>query len=350
MHKPTYTNEQLAQLRQIADPLADQIVAHFFSQGRAPEFAQLMAGAHQADWPAEVPAFLAQTAQLPPWADPELMARGCRFFEQRTQAIMSLLGFLSLPYCYAAADGAQVLYRSGRIVADTQRRLAETAQFVLEVTDPLAFGPGGEGFVAVRKVRLMHAAVRYHIGQSGRWDAGLGQPINQEDMAGTNLAFSFIVIRGLRKVGIAVDHQDALAYLHLWKVVGWLMGVQTDLLPDDERAAATLDQLIASRHFRKSAVGTELTAALIQAINETFRDLPQGRLPGFVPAYFRFLLGDRVADLLGIAPATWFAGKLVQTFNLVQSVQGGSGISRTEMIENIKRQYGKINFNVPEKI
>ncbi len=349
MNQPAFfTTDQLAQARQECDPLADELIAYFFDQGQAATLQQLMAGA--GEWPEAAQAFLARTSALPPWAEPALLDQASQFFDRHAQAIMSLLGFLSLPYCYAAADGAQVLYRSGRIQADTQRRLAETAQFVLEACGPGAFGPAGEGLAAVRKVRLMHAAVRYHVRKSGRWEARFGPPINQEDMAGTNLAFSFIILRGLRKVGIAVDRADADAYLHLWNVVGWLMGVRDDLLPANERVAATLDQLIASRHFRKSEVGTTLTAALLESIQQTFQQRPQGRLPGFVPAYMRFLLGDQVADLLGIPPRHWLGSKLVGVFNLVQAVQGGAGITRTEMLENIKRTHGKILFLAPEKI
>jgi hypothetical protein len=344
-----FTTDQLAQARQECDPLADELVTYFFDQGQAAILQQLMAGA--GEWPEVAQAFLARTSALPAWADAGLLAHAAGFFDRHAQAIMSLLGFLSLPYCYAAADGAQVLYRSGRIQADTQRRLAETAQFVLEVNSPGAFAPTGEGLAAVRKVRLMHAAVRYHVRKSGRWDEPrFGPPINQEDMAGTNLAFSFIVLRGLRKVGIAVDRDDAHAYLHLWNVVGWLMGVRDGLLPANERAAATLDRLIASRHFKKSEVGTALTAALLESIQQTFRQRPQGRLPGFVPAYMRFLLGDQVADLLDIPPRNWLGSKLVGVFNLVQAMQGGAGITRAEMLENIKRNHGKILFLAPEKL
>ena len=57
-------------------------------------------------------------------------------------------------------------------------------------------------------------------------------PINQEDMAVTLLAFSFNVLHGieltLNKPLSATDQSD---YLHLWRYIGWLMGVEDDRNP-----------------------------------------------------------------------------------------------------------------------
>jgi hypothetical protein len=314
------------------------------AQAAPPQWAAVaQTEAGQALWPI--------TSELPPWANPELLAQGAAFFDRHAQTIMSLLGFLSLPYCYAAADGARVLYRSQRIQADTTRRLAETAHFVLSVTGPAAFAPGGPGFDMVRQVRLMHAAVRYHIGRSGRWDeAAWGLPINQEDMAGTNLAFSFIVLRGLRRLGIPVDPAAAQAYLHLWNVVGWLMGVRPELLPATEREADRLDRLIADRHFKKSEIGVALTASLVASIEQTFKGTPPGRIKGFVPTYMRYLMGDTVADLLDLPPAGWLPGATVRLLAAYQAFKGGRGLSRAEMLANIQRNHGAIAYPLPQKV
>jgi ER-bound oxygenase mpaB/B'/Rubber oxygenase, catalytic domain len=351
------TPELLAASRLVTDPLADQAVGAFFAQAAAnaapdgtpaqashPQWAALaQTEAGQALWQA--------TAELPAWANPALLAQGAAFFDQHAQTIMSLLGFLSLPYCYAAADGARVLYRSERIQADTTRRLAETAHFVLSVTGPAAFAPGGPGFEMVRQVRLMHAAVRYHIGRGGRWDAAAwGPPINQEDMAGTNLAFSFIVLRGLRRLGIAVDPAAAQAYLHLWNVVGWLLGVGPALLPTTEREADRLDRLIAARHFKKSEVGVALTASLVASIEQTFKGTPPGRIKGFVPAYMRYLMGDAVADLLELPPAGWLPGATVRLLAAYQAFNRGRGLSRAEMLANIHRNHGAIAYPLPQQV
>lgn len=59
---------------------------------------------------------------------------------------MMLMG-ASLPTLYAAYKGAQVLVLTDRMVDYTklQRRVVETAQFVMDVTEFEAFEPEGSG-------------------------------------------------------------------------------------------------------------------------------------------------------------------------------------------------------------
>ena len=63
-----------------------------------------------------------QANKLPVWANEQLITTGGAFFAVHAEAIMSLLGLLSLPYCYTAAHGAMVLFLSERIKNDTAKR------------------------------------------------------------------------------------------------------------------------------------------------------------------------------------------------------------------------------------
>lgn len=244
--------------------------------------------------------------KLPDWANARQMQQGAAFFARHAGLIMNMLGLLSLPYCYAAADGARVLYLSERIRNDTAKRLQETGDFVWEVMAPDAFEPEGKGFASILKVRLIHAAARYYTLQSGRWDTAWGQPVNQEDMAGTNLSFSLLVIRGLRKLEVAVTYADQQAFMHLWNVIGSLSGVERILLPDDGKQAIALEQAISKHQFRASEEGQALTRALIDYFTSLKLPAPFGSKE--TVQLMRFLLGDEVASILalpeGEAPST----------------------------------------------
>lgn len=306
-----YQEEHLEQMRQQTDPPADKVIKQLFGQGEVSTFREVMAklthnrdiSSSLSELPENVSQYFREIGQLPLWADKQKIRRGQHFFARNAQNILSMLGFLSLPYCYAAANGAQVLYFSERIYKNTQRRLIETAQFVLDVTEENAFSAEGKAFASIAKVRLMHATVRYHLWQSGEWQAKWGQPINQEDMAGTNLAFSWIVIRGLRRIGVKVSPQEAQDFLHLWNVVGYLLGVKEALLPKSPKAAFWLDKQIAKRQFKPSKAGKVLSQALLNCLQASpiSENLPKG----FVPSYLRFLLGENIADLLAIPPENW---------------------------------------------
>jgi hypothetical protein len=62
------------------------------------------------------------------------------------------------------------------------------------------------------------------------WDsASYGVPINQVDMQATYLGFSVVHLLALRITGVVVSPSDAQAMMHLWRYLGWLMGVEEDL-------------------------------------------------------------------------------------------------------------------------
>jgi hypothetical protein len=220
-----------------------------------------------------------------------------KFYLNKKSYILQLLGLLSLPYCYAAADGAKVLYQTERMYKDVQTRLEETAEFIQDLMNLNAFESSGNGKAQIFKVRIMHAAARYYI-LKGNWDLKYGFPVNQEDMAGTNLSFSLIVIRGLRKMGFAIDYQQQMDYIKYWSYVGALLGVKPELLPDSGKEARDLDQQIAKRQFKKSDEGIALTNSLLKcfySLNDE-KQITNKEIAGFM----RFLLEDEVADLLEI--------------------------------------------------
>src|SRR5262249_1816707 len=131
------------------------------------------------------------------------------------------------------------------------RRLFRTMQMVVDVMEPGGLGPQGYGIRTVQKVRLIHAAIRYHL-LHAKWDGSLGIPINQEDLAGTLLTFSFFPMEGLRKLGANISADAAQAYFETWCAVGRLLGVTPEMIPNDLEAAAELRDLICRRQFAPS--------------------------------------------------------------------------------------------------
>jgi hypothetical protein len=223
--------------------------------------------------------------------------QACVFYQSKEQYILQLLGLLSLPYCYAAADGAMVLYQTERMYKDVAKRLEETAIFIKELMNPLAFTPNGKGKILLFKVRLMHSAARFYI-KKGNWDIGLGLPINQEDMAGTNLSFSLLIIRGLRKMGFAISFENQEHYIKYWSWIGSVLGLDDNLLPKNGKEAHDLELMISERQFRPSKEGMVLTDSLLKcfySLNDE-KQIKNKEIAGFM----RFLLGDKVADILNI--------------------------------------------------
>jgi hypothetical protein len=225
---------------------------------------------------------------------------------------MMILGFYSLPAAYAARKGVQVLYRTGFLHKRPIRRVFETAQMVVDVMSQGGLEPGGRGVRTAQKVRLIHAAVRYMLRHDPQqpWDTQeLGKPINQEDLAGTLMTFSFVVLEGMKALHIHLTPEQQEAWMYAWVAVGRILGVDERLLPASVAQARELTYLIRQRQVAWSQEGVAMTAAFIEGMRQLTPDLFDG-LP--VSMIHFFLDQDQwqgldVADMLGVPKPDWTA-------------------------------------------
>lgn len=295
--------QSLDLMRKAQDPLADEVISVYFPDRKA-QLNELLAGiktnAFEMDKEADqsLVRLVNDIQEHRENIDSRELAVGQKLFDKYASDCMLLLGFLSLPYCYAAANGAEVLVRSERIINEPEKRLSETAQFVFDVMAKDAFTDEGKGAVSILKVRLMHAAVRWYIIRSNTWNpTAFGLPVNQEDMAGTNLSFSLMVIRGLRRLGRKVNAQEALGYIQYWNTIGRMLGLDEQLLPQNNKEAFLLEKRIRKRHFKKSEAGIKLTKSLFSYFHEVSEGSP---IEGKVNPFAHFLLGEEVCAMLDI--------------------------------------------------
>lgn len=349
-----YSNQFLNKKRTIGDPPADQFIQDIFVDASQKQLLLKFLNDAQSRHEFEIlknhfPGYLviSQARELPSWANPRLMQTGSAFFIRHSETIMSLLGLLSLPYCYAAADGAMVLYLSELIRKQTAKRLYDTATFVWKVMEPGAFSANGNAFHEILKVRLMHSAVRYYTMQSGKWNDSWGLPINQEDMAGTNLSFSLIVIRGLRALGFSISTEEQLAFMHIWAVTGYLTGLNADLIPATPKLAQQLDTEIKRRQFRTSVQGQALTRSLISHIlSINNRKASKNEVLGLM----RYLLGNEIADMLAVSvpELSGYKLSLMKTINLFKSFLPEWDINQRyrNSYRRFKKQNPEINKSV----
>lgn len=251
-------------------------------------------------------AWVDEPSALPEWAQPDLIGRGQRFFVAWDLDIVTALFCASLPFAYAAADGVAVLAQVSQLAesANAARRIAETGRWLVAVASPGGLEPGAAGYLRTREVRLLHAAIRADL---DRWDAAsLGCPINQQDLLGTLLSFTTVVFESLDRLGIAVGDEDRRAYLHLWAVIGHLLGIDDAERIADPAEADRLSAALAARLHAPSPAGRRLMAVLL---TEMELSMPRGMrlLPR---ALVRHLIGDDVADMLSVPPATRWTGVL----------------------------------------
>jgi hypothetical protein len=171
-----YNDTLLDSLRTVGDPIPDRIIEELARDGQINQVNQIMRqlfrNSHPvpSELPENIQAWLRSTDQLPAWVDKARLDRAATMFVEYGRCVPLILSTSSLVECYAARKGCKALSFSYRLGHNTKHRLAETAQFLLVVMTPGAFDENGGGIPAIQKVRLMHAAIRFLIRKSGRWN------------------------------------------------------------------------------------------------------------------------------------------------------------------------------------
>jgi hypothetical protein len=360
-----WTDDYLDPLRHVCDPPADDAVRVVFESGVGAVNELMRAlvtndGVPADNLPKAVQDFLHATGQLPSWTDRELIQRSERFFGRWGMPLVVATFHAALPSSYVAAKGVQVLYLTARLATNPRRRIVETAQFLMENMAPDALAPGGTGIRNCQKVRLMHAAVRRLIHQSGLWNPEWGEPINQEDLGGTLLTFTTQSYEGLERVGITLDPADLEANLHAWNVIGHLMGVVPEMMTQDVADARTLMTSIKRRQYGPSEAGKAMAQALVEMLAEA---MPGKAFDGYSIGLMRRMLGDEACDMVGLPPADWsarFIDPMTHFFGAVSRTTGTNPVSdwlqssfmRTfvNAILSVERGGQRTPFSVPESL
>ncbi len=201
----------------------------------------------------------------------------------------------------------------------------------------------GRGFLTARKVRFLHASIRFMLrhpdkmrqGPAGGsdprtltdrlsevpapWNEAYGAPINQEELAFGLLSFGYLIPMGLERWGCPVSRAQKEAFLHLWRVIGHVMGIREDLMTDDWDEATDLLALVMKRQAGHSPYGEHLTVALMAFARTYFPHLSTGlrrRLPAHMivdqlgrmnPDYPAMVLpADVLRDTTRLAPRAAF--------------------------------------------
>jgi hypothetical protein len=230
----------LDEIRRHVDPEADACVARVFAEGAAAGSAALFR--HTTSNDAELPEgsppalveFFEATRPLPP-IDLPRVARGEFVWMKNAFPAALVLLAKSLPEGYAAPSFGQVLSFSGDLERHPYRRLLGVLQMVVNVSSPGGFAASGKAITTARKMRLLHAAIRSLVLRRMKppFDAArFGPPVNLEDMLATVMGFSYVVIEGLRILGVGLRPDEEEDLYYNWRVFAQLVGIHPDGQPE----------------------------------------------------------------------------------------------------------------------
>lgn len=195
---------------------------------------------HVPEAPDEIRAFFVEIEQRPSWVNAERLERGARACGISGMTGLRVLRDFGLMAGYQAGAINRPLIMTGALEKGSQRRVAETTKWWVDATRPGGIDRGAPGWISTLRVRMIHAYVRRALMNNENWDYDeLGLPLNQCDMHVTWLAFSVIFLLGQRLMGVYLTRQERDDVMHLWRYIGWLLGVDPDLLTDNEMAGRT---------------------------------------------------------------------------------------------------------------
>jgi len=304
--------KRLREFAQAEDPLADAVVAlfHEMPQGHGRRLFEraLAEGLDALDDPPEpLVAFFRSVESPPYWLDTERLERGARAITRTGLLGLFPLGDMSLMGGYLASRATKSLVGTGEIEYRSGRRLVETATWWIDVTTPGSLAPGERGHTSALRVRIVHAHVRAAMNRRDDWDyEAWDRPVNQVQTTGTLLLFSLVFVFGTQLLGVRYTERERADILHLWRYVGWLMGVDDELLPASEPDAWRLLWLLAATEFIPDEDSKRLAKALLRSHEEVGHGRGAvGKVLSHVSvrvhsSISRLVLGRDNADYLGL--------------------------------------------------
>jgi uncharacterized membrane protein len=277
---------------------------------------------------------------LPNWMDRKKIEHAEKLFTDYGPLSCTMLFCASLPECYVIPDLSAVLHMAGQLEKHTEYRIRATAAMIFPVM--MRGGllePTGGGVAQILKVRLIHATIRNLILRGApheaiaklgdqRYEKGAnvvpkidplpsddmyqtmfsygwrvsedGLPCSQDELAYTLLTFGYVFLRSMRVLEQALTQEDEEAYLHTWNVVGHVLGIRRELMPDSmDEAEAMFNQIQANDPT--GPVVPDPRPALANALMQTMElAMPWRLVKPFPVLLTRYLCGSQNAETLGI--------------------------------------------------
>ena len=305
-------DQYLQHLRQ-ADPLADDLVLYFdtLPEGEGLKLLTLAIdhGIGAVDNPPEaLVALFKQLDHVPFWVDWERMRHASKKICQNGFLVAMAFAAYALPHSYLATANKPLAF-TGQLLNSTAQRYARTTRFVIETFYPRGLERHADGFKWAVLMRMTHARARRRLLQSGRWDTEhLGLPLNQAHMAMDTVFFSFFVLEGLRKLGVPFKREEVESILLTWRYVGYLFGIDPEMVYTSEEEAKRLVEVGFSLEFDPDENSKKLCDAMVEA-GPYFLKMEKGWVErlfvNLVYGISRYLLGDRLANQLGFPKQRW---------------------------------------------
>ena len=333
--KPTFENfEKFAHLYYQVDELGDIAVNDTYLKLPYNEASALVQQfsknkiSENDDAPESLKKLFLQMQEVPAWFDENLANIGARLcIRSGTNALIILRDFVLMGgYDYAYLN--KPLIFTGALKKGAVKRLKDTLEFWVHVTREDALKVNSEAYQLIVRTRLMHSYARLTIKKKiVNWDyENWGEPINSWDMIATYTGFSLVFMQGLKKLGVKISEQEELGVFHLWKYIGYLLGIPPEFLPENKQQAVEHLYLWSSTQNKGDEDSIHLAKALLdENLENTIYKYPFQRklLLNLHQSMNWFLLDKEINERLSIpkvSVSAIFLKIVVQTNKISQKI------------------------------
>lgn len=194
------------------------------------------------DLPHNLKKMLLTMQEIPEWLNEELINAGCALsMRSGINGLISLRDY-SLMGGYDYAYLNKPLVFTGALKKGASKRITDTLDFWVHVTRKNALQVNNNGYRYIIRTRMIHSFSRLMIKEKYKdWNTETwGEPINYSDMIATSLGFSLVFLHGLQKLGLTISEKEELGIFHLWKYIGYLLGIPEHYLPDNKKEATEM--------------------------------------------------------------------------------------------------------------
>lgn len=268
------------------------------------------------DAPDALKALFEEVDTVPEWVNADKLKLASEVMRRSGRIGGYALRNLALMGGYQSSAINKPLVFTGSLDGSAANRIAETNGFWIDITRENGLQRFAPGVKTAIRVRIMHAMLRVRIQRNPDWSNDKwGLPINQTDMLATNMAFSTLFIEGSRLLGLHISRKEAEAVLHFWRYVGYLLGINVEHMPTNEKEARRLLYTLTiaqpgadedSQHLAKALLEEPLSEEIPMPV--WMRKLRKN----FHHGLNRYFLDKHACENLGIEPTPWvMAGGLV---------------------------------------
>ncbi|MXZ46023.1 MAG: DUF2236 domain-containing protein [Chloroflexi bacterium] len=292
---------------QIADPLADEVMAKLseFDQERSRELLHVAMDADDEEELRDLPPFMREffheISKEPDWVDHSAFIPGIRMFHRNSQLVLGSMVGGTLVEGFST-NISKSFFITGRLRDQGVRRLRQNNRHMVEMFIPGGLERSGDGWRLTVRLRLVHAAIRRLLNESGEWDhEAWGVPISSAHLGYAISAFSARLLKHLKNLGAVFDEEERASFMQVWRYDGYVMGIPEEVLFRDEASA---DRIFGIGSLCEPEPGMESVAMAHALVNSA--PLVAGiedpgerrRLSKYVFSVSRALIGNGMADQL----------------------------------------------------